>query len=185
MSIGRVSSKNQRRSSEMGRQIQFYMTYEDEIAFIDHARSTGEVRLLAGTSEVESAPFFNYPHQLGGRKLGETCYLWNGSISPKPKVDYISEQGLYCIDHLQSEVVSFWRSKIRGNEISVGRLHIEDTYLDATGNLGKKGEAFIAWYNTLSSWLRSTFQRGSDGVCTGPGARYQFAQGLTPAGPLI
>jgi len=158
----------------MGKHIQFFMTYEDEREFIDYARSTGE-----------SPERFNYPHQLKGREFGETCYLWNKSISPERVVEHIWQQNYYCLDFMSSEVVSFWRSKIIEREITTGRLHVEDKALSPDGRSLPKDAKFVEWYGSLERWIKSHSKSGPFGARIAPGAEYQLAQGMTPTGPVM
>ena len=169
----------------MGKQIQFFMIFEDEREFIDYARSTGEVLLFAGTSRGEAPERFNYPHELKGREFGETCYLWNKSISPEPVLEHIWQQNYYCLDFMNSEVISFLRSNIIANEISTGRIHIEDKVLSSDGNALHKSTKFIEWYGTLERWVRSHSKDGPFGARVASGAAYQLANGMTPTGPIM
>ena len=96
----------------MGRQIRFYMTEEDEDEFIDFVRSAGDVVILPQTSKKEVCEEFPAFRSLAGRRLGEGCIIWNRSTSPKPHVEYFEVHGgCYCVDFMQSEVVTVMRSK--------------------------------------------------------------------------
>jgi hypothetical protein len=166
----------------MGKQISFYQTKDDEKEFVAYMRCTGDVVILAQTSahELEEFPFF---YALEGRKLGEACHVWNRSISPKPVTEHYSVHGgCYCLDFMQSEVINVMRCKLTDRGLSMGRLHIEDRVLDASGQMRPKSEAFISWFSTLCYWLKERYNKVSGGAYIGPNAESLCLTGVQLTG---
>jgi hypothetical protein len=166
----------------VGKQISFYQTKDDEKEFVAYIRSTGEVAILAQTSEkaLEEYQFF---YDLEGRRLGEACHLWNRSISLKPISEHHSVHGgCFCLDFMQSEVVNVMRSKLTDKGLSMGRLHIEDKVLDAGGQMRSKSEPFISWFLTLSSWLKGRYNKVDGGAYIGPHAELLIQSGVQMTG---
>ena len=142
----------------MGKQIQFYMTDQDEDEFIRFAKSNGDVLILPQVSETQLGEAFSSFRDLAGRRLGEGCHLWNRSLSPKPRVDYFPVHGgCYCLDFMQSEVVNVMRSKKLDEQLSKGRLHIEDTVLQSDGTIAAKSAHFMKWFSELSHWIKNSY----------------------------
>ena len=147
----------------MGKQIRFYMTNEDEDEFLDFVRSTGDVVILPQTTDKAEGEEFTSFRDLSGRILGDDSHLWNRSISPKPIIEYYDAHGgCYCLDFMQSEVVNVISSKQIGNELSMGRLHVEDVLLYPDGLVVEKGEEFLKWFDELSRWLRKSYPKSFD-----------------------
>jgi hypothetical protein len=154
----------------MGKQILFYMSQEDEEAFVDYLRSTGDVAIVPQTSRKELQEEFGQFTDAEGRELGESCHLWNRSISPRPVVTYYPQQEYYWLDFLQSEVVNVMRSKMTEDGLSMGRLHIEDKIRDADGQMRPKFAEFEAWFSYLCRWIKQRSVRVIDGADVLPGA---------------
>lgn len=149
----------------MGKQIRFYMTNADEDEFLDFIRSTGDVAILPQSTDKAEGEEFTSFRDLSGRKLGDDSHLWNRSISPKPTIEYYDVHGgCYCLDFMQSEVVNVISSKQVGKELSMGRLHIEDTLLYPDGLVVKKGEEFLKWFDKLCRWIRKAYPKSVDGA---------------------
>lgn len=162
----------------MGKQISFYQTKDDEKEFVAYLRSTDDVVILAQTSENELEEF-QFFYDLEGRRLGDDCHLWNRSISPKPIMKYYPVHGgCYCLDFMQSEVVNVIRSKLTDKGLSMGRLHIEDKMLDASGRMRSKHEPFISWFSTLSSWVKERYKKVDGGAYIGPNADLLIQSGV-------
>lgn len=155
----------------MGRQISFYMGPDDERAFLDGLRAGANIAVIPETSFGNLSECYRYFYELEGRRLGDAAQLWNRSISPRPLVQYFPEQGYYCVDSLQSEVVSIIRCRLSRESLTMGRLHLETTRLDDHARLVPKGAAFLTWYDGVAKWIRKSYKIRVNGAFTGPGAR--------------
>ena len=166
----------------MGKQIRFYMTIDDEREFMHYVRSTGDVVLISGVSLGPEPETWLYPYQLAGRQFGESCHLWNRTISPPPKIKFVPQQNYYHLDSLDSEVINIGRSKLTANELSMGRLHIEDRILLTDGHLHSKAKIFLQWYGELTHWIRKTYTKGPWGAFVGTRAAELAQAGIAFTG---
>jgi hypothetical protein len=150
----------------MGKQLAFYMVDQDEDEFIQFIRSTGDVLILPQTSENERGEEFTSFRDLAGRKLGEACHLWNRSLSPITTINYFPVHGgCYCVDFMQSEVVNVMRSKRVDNELSKGRVHIENMVLRPDGTVAEKRPDFVKWFTEICRWIKKRYAGRFDGAC--------------------
>lgn len=144
----------------MGSQIRFYMTEEDEAEFIRFLRSTGDIVIspaVSSSAELKTLDSF-------WRNTPEVdcfgCVLWNRDISPEPKINFVPEpHGLYYIDKLDSEVVDVTPCSQTRNKLSLGRFHIEKTFLDQNGHVAKKSKEFISWYEKICKWVHKNYKK--------------------------
>ena len=168
----------------MGRQICFYMTVEDEDLFMNVARRTGEVHVLAYKTDEPMPEEFCTFRDLAGRKYGEACHLWNESISPAPIFKHYVSQDFYCLDFMQSEVVNVLRSQITNGKLSMGRLHIEDRVLQAGDTMALKSQPFVDWYMDLQGWLKERAVKRKKGACVLQGANKLVEEGIELIGHM-
>ena len=166
----------------MGRQIQFYMLDEDEDDFLAFVRSTGDVRIYPKTTDTKCGEEFRTFRELAGRDFGEGCVVWNGSVSPEPIIRYYPKPGYFSIDFMASEVITVIRSKRIDHQLSLGRLHVETSVLLPDGTLGRKGEAFIKWYDSLCRWIRKHWPKRFDGAYLSPRAEALQHSGIELVG---
>lgn len=160
----------------MGKQITYYMDSRDEAAFIAYVRTTGDVAIVPGTSRGELTEEFQTFRDAEGRALGQNLYLWNRSISPRPVVKHIPQQGYYCLYALQSEVIDVWRCKVTAEGLSMGRLWMEPKILTSDKQMQAKGSEYIAWYSALCRWIKKQGVAVVDGAYVLPGAN-ELVQG--------
>jgi hypothetical protein len=165
----------------MGKQIRFYMDTNDEFMFMKHVRMTGDVAIRAQTSEKGLEEFTSLS-SLEGRRLGDGSHLWNRTLSPRPATKHFPQQGYYCLDFMGAEVINVMRSRLSKNELSMGRLHIDDTFLGADRVVYPKSELFLQWYSALAKWIRTNAVRSADGAYVLPGADALIVQGVRPTG---
>jgi len=164
----------------MGKQIRFYMTDEDENEFIAFVRSIGDVAILPQATREEKGEVFASFRELVGRELGESCHLWNRSLSPAPLVRHIPDHQYYWLDFMQSEVVNVWPCKmLPRNQLSMGRLHIETTFLCPDGSIVAKGAPFLDWFDRLCKWVRKNYRRKLDGAHVSPRVHALAAEGIS------
>ena len=166
----------------MGKQITFYMDARDEAEFVQYLRTTGDVAIVPQTSREELKEEFRDFNEATGRPLGENCRLWNRSISPRPMVKHVPQQGYYWLDSLQSEVVDVWRSKVTAQGLSMGRLWMENKILGAGGQMQSKGSEFVAWFSALTRWIKEHAVRVVDGAHVLPGANELTRNGMQLTG---
>jgi hypothetical protein len=169
----------------MGKQLRFYMTDDDETEFIEYLRTTGDVAIIPQTSRQEGNEEFSRFSGLAGRELGEAVHLWNRSISPQPIVEHYPQQGYYCLDFMRSEVVNVMRSKMTERGLSMGRLHIEDKFLNAEGGLQSKSAAFETWFAELCSWIKRHSTQAIEGAEVLPGASALIQGGMAVTGHVF
>jgi hypothetical protein len=169
----------------MGKQLRFYMSDDDETEFIEYLRSTGDVAILPQTSRRGGNEEFSRFSDLAGRELGEAMHLWNRSISPRPIVEHYPQQGYYCLDFMRSEVVNVIRSKMTERGLSMGRLHIEDKFLNGEGELQPKTAAFDTWFAELCRWIKQHSIRAIDGAVVLPGASALIQGGVGATGHVF
>lgn len=166
----------------MGRQVRFYMTREDEVEFLSFVRTTGDVKIIAQTSEAPNGDRFSTFQELQGRRLGSDCELWNASISPPPEFKHVPSRGIYCLDFLQSEVINVSPSFLVDQRLTQGRLHIETTILAAKKELAWKGAEFLEWYEQLSRWIRRNYKGRHHGDCVSARAEALVKRGVDLGG---
>lgn len=166
----------------MGKQVLFYMSESDEDAFISYARSTGDVVILPQTREGELSEEFASFRALAGRHLGESCHLWNRSISAAPVLKHYPDKGYYWLDFMESEVINVMRSKMTDQGLSMGRLHIEDKAGHPDGSTTPKGDEFNDWFLSLCRWIEKASKRTVDGAHVFPGADEMLENGVAVTG---
>lgn len=144
----------------MSRQISFYMAGNDEEKFSSYLISTGDIVMISNVMQ-KPGEFFGDFSELDKRsmKYGNSCYLWNRSISVEPPIKYYKEKNYYCVDSMQSEVVQMRRAKADKNELRMGRLYIETTFINADEKIYKKGESFLGWYDQLAKWIKKNYKK--------------------------
>lgn len=154
----------------MGKQVNFYMTGKDEQEFLQFVKTTGDTVILPYTSpSPEFLPVQKVPEPLSGRFWGD-FWLFNRSVSSNLVVEFISKQGYYTIDGLQSSVIEFSRSFVKEGILKRGRIWAEITRLDKEKRvLLPKEVEFKEWYEVVAKWIRRRFNRLPSGFYAGPG----------------
>ena len=161
----------------MGKQIEFYMMEADEARFAEFVRSTDDVCVFMDRMrEAQIEPISTLPDRSvpGWFNL----YLWNETISPPPKLRFVSEQEHYVVDFLWSEVIEFSRSSMEDNSLVRGRIWavFNGWDLDDPSSVNVKSDAFAKWYKRLEGWVRRQGTRNSVGEYVFPEAA-RFADG--------
>lgn len=159
----------------MGRQVNFYMSDQDELRFLTYLNDRADTVVVKA---VQSSPD---PIRLSSLPLKPepfwfAMYLWNHNISPPPVYRFISEQQYYCLDNANSEVIEFDRCGVDGGRLIRGRIWAE--MIMPKGNGGPSNdrcEQFRKWFDALSRWIKGHSVRDSFGDYVFPGAR-AFAQ---------
>ncbi len=165
----------------MGRQVNFYMTHEDEQEFLGFVRSTGTIAVFMTTQDSAELLELN---ELPAEDVEGAYFLcfWNKDISPHPKLKFITEQNHYCVDKMESEVVEFLRCVTIDQRLNPGRIWTEITYWDLNEDppvMIRKPPAFEKWYNKLAAWLRKHGTRSESGYFIMPEASHFVHRGHT------
>jgi hypothetical protein len=168
----------------LARQVTFFMAKEDEDAFLDFVRSTGDVVLIPSSSnsdlfqplDVLPSPFSSEPWR--------QFWLWNRGIVPNYQSEYVQENNRYVINGLLSSLVEFSRSYVKENTMYPGRIWAEFTIVDdETNDLGQKSREFRNWYEEMAKWIRREFMHTGWMMFAGRGAlKFQDEGGKIPIG---
>lgn len=158
----------------MGRQVNFYMTEDDEQKFLRFLRSDREVGIFMDAVPSPDIPLLEV---LPGKETPGwfALWLWDMDNSPHPKMVYVPQQKYYAVDSWVSEVIEFSRSCMHVEEGGLvrGRIWAEIAYWDLSQNPPRrvtKTESFRKWFNRLASWIRHKSVKDSLGDCLLPGA---------------
>src|SRR5262249_18513793 len=156
----------------MGKQVRFYMTYEDEKNFLASISDLAPVRLVfksfAHPSPMEVGSF----EPVGGHKDDANLCLINATLGTVPKVNFSPKISYQFVDPAESEVVEFLRCKLdKGHYkpsqtwLNAGRLWFTEQTME-----GRKSDAFIKWANSLLKWVRRKYERDARGDYAAPNA---------------
>ena len=168
----------------MARQVTFFMTQEDEDAFLNFVRRTGDVVLIPSTSTTDLfQPLDALPSPFSFEPWRQ-FWLWNRAIVPNYHSEYVPENNRYVINGLLSSLVEFSRSYVKENTMYPGRIWAEFTIADEeTNDLGQKSREFKNWYEEMAKWIRREFMHTGWMMFAGRGAlKFQNEGGRLPIG---
>jgi hypothetical protein len=162
----------------MGKQINYYMSEEDERWFVEFVISERDVGILMSRQllpEPELCKDLPARETLGWFQL----FLWDRQNSMPPKYDYVPQQRHYVLDRFESEVIEFHRSIMDEGRLVRGRLWVEMNGWrhDDPATIIKKSVAIGKWYEKLASWIKKRSKRNAAGAYVMPGAAAFAAQG--------
>jgi hypothetical protein len=162
----------------MGKQVNFYMTEEDEREFLEFVHSDRNVAVFMGvqqTAEIAVLDELPTSDTSGWFQL----WLWDRDHSPTPVLRYVQQQGHYCVDRFESEVIEFDRSILDEGRLVRGRIWAEMNGWrhDDPASVIKKSEAFSKWFDRLGNWIKRRSTRDSVGDFLLPGATQFSKQG--------
>lgn len=177
----------------MGKQVQFYMTHEDEKNFLASISDLAPVRLIYKTFTVplhmELQSFAPVGH-CGGNfhpnyfQNAHLC-LVNATLGTPPKVNSYPQHSYRFVDPAESEVVEFLRCKLAKGHykpsqtwLSSGRLWFAEQDMGV-----RKSDAFVKWANSLLKWVRRTYERDARGIYVAPNALELSKAGKLQLGP--
>jgi hypothetical protein len=108
----------------MGKQVNFYMTAEDEQEFLSYIRSDRDVGIFKYTLPSTDIPFLNElpPH---GEPFWAALWLWDRDHSPPPVLTYVERQKYYTVAEVESEVIEFDRCGLDEGRLVRGRIWAE------------------------------------------------------------
>jgi hypothetical protein len=139
----------------LGRQLGIYFTKEDCQNLLDFAKTTGNVVALPWRSPTSD---FAAIETVDDKNLG--FFLFNRGVSSNLVTQYVTQQGYYVIDSLQSSVIEYSGSSKRDNAMFPGRIWADFTFLnnERTALLPKEPE-FSKWYDTIGLWIKKHSER--------------------------
>lgn len=162
----------------MGKQVNFYMTADDERKFVEFVRSDRSVAIFKSvlpTTEIADLSELPPP----GEPFWFSLCLWDKDHSPPPSLTYIKQQGHHCVEKIESEVIEFDRCVMDEGRLVRGRIWAEMNgwRRDDPATIINKSEAFSAWYERLANWIKRQSTRNSTGEFVLPGAARFAEQG--------
>jgi hypothetical protein len=176
--VPRGSSTTTGSEATMGKQVNFYMTADDEREFVEFVRSSANVAIF---KSVQASPEIRELEEMppAGEPFWFALYLWNKDDSPPPTLAYIKEQGWYSVDRFESEVIEFHRCSVDEGRLVRGRIWAEMNgwRRDDPATIIKKSEVFVKWYDRLANWIKRRSTRNAVGDFMLPGAAAFAAKG--------
>lgn len=137
----------------MGRQINFYMDEDTELAFIEEVLQNGQIVCVAGYADNKPT-FVKALSEVELCRDADTLYLYQpvfGDLAARP----LPDDRVY-IDAINSPVVEFSRPNVEHEKkrIHSGRLWVEMKHWDDDENLVEKPEELGKWYSSLVRWIK-------------------------------
>ena len=167
------------RKGTMGTQVEFYMTHNDERAFLEALGQNARFTIIHNTySEPENREIDNLV-PVGANRYDSNLALLNAEIDSKLMVDFVEKQSVYVVDLVESEVIQFNRCTPSNSWLRNGRL-----WFEARSRQPKTVE-FVQWARWVVTWIRKSYSHGADGRYVGPDAKSKAAEGTLVLGPPI
>ncbi len=161
----------------MGKQIEFYMTYNDELTFLD-ALGAESVSLIYNTFKDPGKMRLDSLDPVGRHPYDANLSLLNVLLDCRLVYRFVEGVPLYTVDLLESEVVQFNRCVVTKTWLKNGRLWYEEST-----RTGKKRLEFSRWAESVLGWIRTSYKAGEDGRYVGPDALEQAKKGALALGP--
>jgi hypothetical protein len=160
----------------MGKQVNFYMTNEDERDFLAFARSDRSIGVFMDIQKSKEICFLD--EELPDRETPGwfALSLWDRHCSPPPVLRYIHAQDHFAVDRIESEVIEFDRSTFDEGLLVRGRIWAEMSFW-TEGVLVRKRKSFQKWFDRLASWIKRHAVRDEAGDYVLPGAAEYQKQG--------
>lgn len=162
----------------MGRQVEFYMTYADEISFLATLQERAGVRVLRNRYRDTGDPHVRDLKPVTIRDEDSFLSLVNESIQPAIRFSREGDRTMRLIDLRESEVIEFSRCHFVDDWLASGRLWFEERTLD-----GPKAPRFVRWARSVVAQIRRTYKKTADGRYVGPDAVIQASVGRLRLGP--
>jgi hypothetical protein len=162
----------------MGKQVNFFMTHEDENVFLTSIGQLAPVRLLLQTFSEPAQRELESFQPVGSLSGDASLCLVNKTLEAHLKVNSYPAQSRHCLDLLESEIVQFHRCEPFKTWLKNGRL-----WFDEQTSHGKKSPAFLKWANSLLKWIRSNYEKDQHGCFVGPQALELSKAGKLQLGP--
>ena len=164
--------------ASVGKQVNFYMTADDEQKFVEFVRSDRHVAVFKSVlPTMEVTDLVELPRR--GEPFWFSLCFWDKDHCPSPSSTYIKQQGHYCINEIESEVIQFHRCGLDEGRLVRGRIWAEMTgwRREDPATIINKSEAFSAWYERLANWIKRHSTRNDRGEFVLPGAARFAEQG--------
>ncbi len=161
----------------MGKQVNFYMSAQDENEFLQFLRSDpNSVIFLWRLYEnaIEDISHLPTPDEPGWF----TVNIWHRELN-YPLLKYIEKQGYYIPDKEKSEIIEFTRSTRDSENLVPGRIWAEMQYWTCNNppQIVEKSKRFVSWYESLVKWIKKRSIRESNGCYLLPGASRFYEEG--------
>jgi hypothetical protein len=154
------------------------MSKEDEEAFLQYLRSSGDLVILRATSpSSDFAPIASLPEPTEDEATRK-FWLQKSAVSLPVVTEYVPENSCYVIDGFQSPVVEFHRSWMVSHMLLPGGIRADMNYLDnSKQDLVRKPAEFRNWFDSMQSWVRRNFKHLTLLTYVGPGAEKFESEG--------
>jgi hypothetical protein len=146
------------------------MSKEDEDAFLQYLRSSGDLAILPATSaSSDFAPIAFLPEPAEDEATRK-FWLQNNTVGLPLVTEYSPEKSCYVIDGFQSPVVEFHRSWTVAHMMLAGGIRADMNYLDNDKqDLVRKPAEFRNWFDSMQKWIRENFKHLTLLTYAGPG----------------
>ena len=169
----------------MGRQVNFFLSYDDQAELAEKLDQWGTVLAASEVSDkpkITAWPVAKFSQWIVGlsppllfrsEDMGGLIVESNGLTVPDYGVRYY-------IERFRNPVVELSTCIQRDNEIQRGRFFYQPRYLDdESGMVLEKSPEFIAWARKIFNLVKKSTTRDSDGYYIGRGAKALQLQGYT------
>ena len=147
------------------------MSKEDEEAFLQYLRSSGDLAILPATSPSPDFAAIAFLPEPTEDEATRKFWLQNTAVSLPSVTEYVPEKSWYVIDGFQSPVVEFHRSWRVSNIMLAGGIRADMNYLDDDKrDLFRKPVEFRDWFDSMQNWVRKNFFHLTLLTYVGPGA---------------
>ena len=162
----------------MGKQIEFYMTYSDELTFLEALRKKSRFKIIYNTFADPEKEEVDSLTPVGGDPYDSDLSLVSTELESKLVVAFVKEQSVHAVDLLESEAVQFSRCTLLNTWLRNGRLWFEENT-----KTGQKNVEFLRWAKWVVQWIRKSYRLGEDGRYVGPEAHTVAMEGGLVLGP--
>lgn len=164
----------------MGKQVNFYMTADDEREFLDFVRSEADACVFMSHQASEAIEFLQDLPTSETSGWFNVC-LWSRGISPPPRIELTERRSRYSVNKTDSEVIEFYRSHVNPEgRLTRGRIGAQMSYFRVAAGATeatRKSEAFVKWYDRLARWIKRHSTLNAIGYYVLPGAAAFVAGG--------
>lgn len=164
----------------MGKQVEFFMTYEDEGDFLRAVRQLGPLKLIFNTFSDRSRMEVHILRPVGTFGNDANLSLVNDAVDGRIDYEYFSQTASHCINLSESEVIQFNRCKSIDGWLANGRL-----WYEPSSSHGKKKPGFVKWANSVLRWIRANYREDDRNSFIGPRAFELSTTGKLRLGPPV
>ena len=160
------------------RQLVLYMSKEDEGAFLQYLRSSGDLVILPATSSSSDFPPVAALPEPSEDEATRKFWLRNRAVSLPIVTEFVPEKNCFVIDGFQSPVVELLRPWTVSHMMLGGVIRADMNYLDnGKQDLVPKPVEFKDWFDSMQNWIRRNFKHLTLLTYVGPGAQKFREQG--------